>query len=118
MISASPGAVTEVPTAAIFPSRNRTLPPRMVGPAAVRTVTLRMSVARDAGTTYVLGKGSALGAETAPAPGGNRVVSRAGAGAVAGRGCAAAVDFAGAHAASAATTPPMATDPTNRCLMS
>jgi hypothetical protein len=32
-------------------------------------LTLRMTVGRDAKGRYVLGKGSALGAETAPAPG-------------------------------------------------
>jgi hypothetical protein len=31
-------------------------------------VTLRITVARDANGRYVLGKGSALGAETPPAP--------------------------------------------------
>ena len=35
------------PTAAILPSRSRTLPLRMRGPAAVRIVTLRMTVVRD-----------------------------------------------------------------------
>src|SRR6476661_1951415 len=48
MTTASDGAVTLVPTSAILPSRRSTLPLRMVGPAAVRIVTLRISVGRDA----------------------------------------------------------------------
>src|SRR4051812_33529167 len=46
--TASLGAVVVAPTSAIFPSRSSTLPPRIVGPAAVRMVTLRISVGRDA----------------------------------------------------------------------
>src|SRR6478609_9598475 len=45
--SASLGAETDDPTSAILPSRSSTLPLRIVGPAAVRMVTLRMSVVRD-----------------------------------------------------------------------
>jgi hypothetical protein len=41
---------------------------RIAGPAAVRMVTLRITVARIAKGRYVLGNGSALGAESAPAP--------------------------------------------------
>src|SRR5687768_8265168 len=90
MTSASVGALTVVPTAAILPSRSSTLPFRMVGPAAVMMVTSRMSVARATGATYVLGNGSALGADTAPAPGAGLLVSgRAAVAAVAGRGCVA-----------------------------
>src|SRR5689334_11915995 len=66
--SASAGAVTFAPTCAILPFVRSTAPLRIVGPAAVRIVTLRMTVGRDAYGRYVLGKGSALGAETAPAP--------------------------------------------------
>src|SRR5512132_3566283 len=85
--SASAGALTVVPTAAIVPSRSSTLPLRIVGPAAVMIVTSRISVAREGGITYVLGNGSALGREIAPAPGGVRPVSaRAPAAGVVGRG--------------------------------
>ena len=65
--SASAGASTVAPTSAILPSRMSTLPLRIVGPAAVRIVTLRISVGRDGNGGYVLGNGSALGVETAPA---------------------------------------------------
>jgi hypothetical protein len=37
-----------------------------MGPAAVRTVAFRMTVARDAKGAYVLGKGSAFGVDSAP----------------------------------------------------
>src|SRR5688572_32726761 len=107
MTSASCGALTVVPTAAILPSRSRTLPFRMVGPAAVMIVTSRINVARDAGATYVLGKGSALGADTAPAPGAGRPVSgRAAAvvAGVAGRGEVVGVTCAGAQATNTAPT--------------
>ena len=43
------------PTAAIFPLRIKTDPFRIVGPAAVRIVALRISVACDANGTYVEG---------------------------------------------------------------
>jgi hypothetical protein len=46
--TASAGASTDWPTAAIFPSRRRIAPSRIVGPAAVRMVTLRITVGRDA----------------------------------------------------------------------
>ena len=49
MTSASGGALTVAPTAAILPSRRRTLPFRIVGPAAVMIVTLRINVVRDVG---------------------------------------------------------------------
>jgi len=52
-----------------FPSRSRTLPFGIVGPAAVITVAFRMSVGREAKGAYVLGNGSAFGVEIAPAPG-------------------------------------------------
>jgi hypothetical protein len=47
MITASAGAATCLPTAAIFPSLSNSEPPAMRGPAAVRMVTLVMSVGRD-----------------------------------------------------------------------
>src|SRR5215218_7193470 len=74
---ASVGAVTLVPTSAILPSRRSRLPPRMVGPAAVRIVTLRINVGRDANGRYVLGKGSAFGSETPPRIGTDDVESAA-----------------------------------------
>src|ERR1051325_3381856 len=67
--TASDGAARLVPTAAIFPSRSRTAPFEIDGPAAVITVTLRISVVRDGNGLYVLGNGSALGTDTAPGPG-------------------------------------------------
>jgi hypothetical protein len=98
MTSASAGALTAVPTAAIFPSRRSTLPFRIVGPAAVMIVTSRISVARVGGAVYVLGNGSALGADTAPAPTGARALSvRAAAVGEAGPGCGAVVVCAGAQ---------------------
>src|SRR5256885_13256563 len=69
MTIASDGAVTLAPTCAILPFTSNTDPLRIVGPAAVRIVTLRITVGRDANARYVLGKGSALGAENPPAPG-------------------------------------------------
>src|SRR5437868_4585887 len=65
---ASAGGVTVVPTCAIRPFTSTTDPLRIVGPAAVMIVTLRITVGRDAKGRYVLGKGSALGAERPPAP--------------------------------------------------
>jgi hypothetical protein len=56
----------------------------MAGPAAVRTVTFRITVARDANGRYVLGKGFALGTDSAPL---SRFAVRA---ALSGRGCWAA----------------------------
>src|SRR5262245_34998442 len=69
MIKASAGDSTEVPTAAIFPSRISTEPFAIVGPAAVMIVALRITVVRRGNGLYVLGKGSALGNEVPPGPG-------------------------------------------------
>src|SRR5262245_50229318 len=69
MIKASAGDSTEVPTAAIFPSRISTEPFAIVGPAAVMIVALRIRVVRRGNGLYVLGKGSALGNEVPPGPG-------------------------------------------------
>src|SRR5690349_12027112 len=69
MTTASAGAFTLGPTWAILPFVRSTAPFRMVGPAAVRIVTFRMTVGREANGRYVLGKGSALGVEVAPGPG-------------------------------------------------
>src|SRR5438105_6399551 len=68
MTTASAGALTLAPTWVILPFVSTTAPFRIVGPAAVRIVTLRMTVVRAANGRYVLGKGSALGDETPPAP--------------------------------------------------
>src|SRR5687767_4859521 len=65
---ASAGASTDAPTAAILPSRSRIAPFTMRGPTAVQMVTFRMTVARDGNGVYVLGNGSASGAERAPDP--------------------------------------------------
>src|ERR1051326_1860121 len=48
MTTASDGALTDVPTAVILPFERMTEPFRIVGPAAVRIVTFRMTVGRDA----------------------------------------------------------------------
>ena len=69
--TASDGAVRFAPTAAIFPSRSSTDAFEIVGPAAVITVAFRISVVRDGNGRYVLGNGSAFGAETPPRPGPN-----------------------------------------------
>src|SRR5690348_8583542 len=68
MTTASAGASTDAPTAAIFPSRSRIAPLWTAGPAAVRIVTLRMTVGFDGRGWYVLGNGSAFGVEVAPSP--------------------------------------------------
>src|SRR5262249_55592787 len=70
MIRASAGAVIEVPTAAIFPSRSRTDPFWIEGPTAVMIVALRISVVRRGNGLYVLGNGSAFGKDVPPGPGG------------------------------------------------
>src|SRR5688572_15869829 len=75
MITASVGAARLAPTPAILPSRRSTAPFWIVGPAAVITVTFRISVVRDGNGRYVLGKGSALGDDTAPAPGAERLAA-------------------------------------------
>src|SRR5712692_10433927 len=75
MTRASTGALMEVPTAAIFPSRSRTDPFWIEGPAAVMIVALRINVVRRRNGWYVLGKGSALGIDVPPGPGGAGVVS-------------------------------------------
>src|ERR1044072_2930677 len=67
--TASGGALTAVPTAAIFPSRSNTEPFTIVGPAAVIIVTLRISVARRGKGLYVLGNGSAFSIDAPPGPG-------------------------------------------------
>src|SRR5262252_9372978 len=67
---ASAGASIDVPTAAIFPSRSSTEPFAIVAPAAVMIVALRINVVRRGKGLYVLGKGSALGREMPPGPGG------------------------------------------------
>jgi hypothetical protein len=54
----------------------RIAPFLMSGPAAVRILTLRMTVGRDGNGTYVLGNGSASGVEVAPSPTAAAVVSR------------------------------------------
>src|SRR6187397_559056 len=70
MTISSAGASTCVPTAAILPSWTSTAPPRIAGPAAVITVTLRMTIGFDAGAWYVEGKGSSFGDDRPPRPGG------------------------------------------------
>ena len=45
--SASAGELTVAPTAAIFPFWSRIAPFRIRGPAAVRMLTLRITVVRD-----------------------------------------------------------------------
>src|SRR3972149_2425270 len=95
MNTASAGAITVGPTATILRSWRRIAPFRISGPAAVKMFTLRITVGRDANGAYVLGKGSALGTLSAPAPGGGPgffAVSAAGLGACAGAvgGCWAA----------------------------
>jgi hypothetical protein len=66
--TAPAGASTLCPTEAILPSRISTAPPRITGPAAVRIVAFRMSIAGAGTGWYVLGNGSALGSDTAPRP--------------------------------------------------
>src|SRR4051812_35731121 len=66
--TASAGGVTVVPNCAILPFTGTTHTFRIVGPAADLLVTLGITVGRDAKGRYVLGKGSALGAERPPAP--------------------------------------------------
>src|SRR5436190_4197588 len=70
MIAASAGASTVAPTAAIRPSRTSTAPSRIDGPAAVITVTLRMTNGCEAGALYVDGNGSSFGRDVPPRPGG------------------------------------------------
>jgi hypothetical protein len=48
----------------------RIVPPRMVGPAAVMIVAFLMATGPEATGWYVLGNGSAFGADNAPIPGG------------------------------------------------
>ena len=67
--NASAGATIFVPTAAIFPSRNRIDPFAIVGPAAVNIVAFRISVVRRGKGLYVLGNGSAFGRDVPPGPG-------------------------------------------------
>jgi len=67
--TASAGVATFAPTATILPSRSRIDPLRITGPAAVRIVALRISVARDGNGAYVDGYGSANGTDSAPGPG-------------------------------------------------
>jgi len=89
--------VTLAPTAAILPSRSTIVPFRIVGPAAVRMVALRIATTPDGTGRYVLGKGSAFGAATAPAPGGvGGVESFCVAAAVCGEAAGAAVAGGGA----------------------
>src|SRR6476620_5471444 len=78
--SASAGALTVAPTAATLPFCRRIAPFRISGPAAVKMLTLRITVVRDGKGTYVLGNGSALGVEVPPRP--TLVESRAGDGEV------------------------------------
>src|SRR5256885_14383543 len=80
--SASAGAFTVAPTAAIFPFCITVAPFLISGPAAVRMLTLRMTVVRDGNGVYVLGNGSALGVEVAPRPTSVDAESRAGEAAV------------------------------------
>ena len=51
----SAGVATFAPTATILPPRSRIEPLRIAGPAAVRIVALRISVARDGNGAYVDG---------------------------------------------------------------
>ena len=74
------------------------------GPAAVIRVTLRITSGADAVRTYVLGNGSAFGAETPPGPVG-AAESVLAAAALAGVG--AWLFFAGAHATAAIRPPAM-----------
>ena len=67
--TASAGALIDVPTDTIFPSRNRIDAFCIVGPAAVIIVALRISVVCDGNGTYVLGNGLAFGSDRAPFPG-------------------------------------------------
>src|ERR1700716_886229 len=67
--TASAGAAMFAPTATILPLRIRIDPLRIAGPAAVKIVAFRISVACDGNRTYVDGYGSANGSETAPGPG-------------------------------------------------
>jgi hypothetical protein len=48
----------------------RFVPPRMVGPAAVRMLAFRLATGPEDTGWYVLGNGSAFGADSAPMPGG------------------------------------------------
>jgi hypothetical protein len=71
-------------TATIFPSRMKSAPFSIRGPAAVKIVTFLINVGRDGKGLYVLGKGSAFGVDSAPGPGKARALSadaRAGVGA-------------------------------------
>src|SRR2546423_679894 len=67
--TASAGAVTDAPTAAIFPSRRSTEPFAIEGPAAVMIVALRIRVVRPGNGLYVLGNGFAFGDDVPPGPG-------------------------------------------------
>src|ERR1700686_1984422 len=78
MTIASAGALTAAPTAAIFPFWSRIAPFRIIGPAAVRMLTLRITVGREGNGVYVLGNGSAFGVDVAPSPAPVCAVSRAG----------------------------------------
>lgn len=62
------GIATVAPTATIFPSAMETIPFRMVGPAAVMTLTFRITRGGAAMRAYVLGNGSAFGRDTPPGP--------------------------------------------------
>src|SRR5688500_1394302 len=93
MTTASAGASTDAPTAAIFPSRSSTDPLRIAGPAAVRIVAFLMTVVREGNGVYVLGNGAAFGADRAPA-------TRSGDD---GEGDGACEPCAGAHARAAAS---------------
>ena len=53
--TASAGALTLCPTATTLPSCSRIDPRSMTGPAAVRMVALRITVARDGRGLYVEG---------------------------------------------------------------
>jgi hypothetical protein len=63
MISASAGAVTAGPTAAILPSRSRMDPRSIAGPLAVRIVALQISIVREGKGLYVEMKGLGVDAE-------------------------------------------------------
>src|SRR5688572_31972968 len=62
------GMATVGPTATIFPSAIEIMPLVIVGPAAVITLTFRITSGADAKRVYVLGNGSSFGLDTAPRP--------------------------------------------------
>src|SRR2546423_6465329 len=76
--SASAGASTVAPTPAIFPFCMRIAPFLISGPAAVRMLTFRITVGREAKGAYVLGNGSAFGVDIDPRPPSAVAESRAG----------------------------------------